>query len=86
MTAWVQPAYGRYQRPEIAVVPADETGASAERTLQRRPGSFVLHDEPDSTERIEGAYWMALQMLGGYTIVEPEPQPEPEPDPDPGQP
>ncbi|WP_029932501.1 hypothetical protein [Nocardia otitidiscaviarum] len=69
VTAWVQPGFGDIQLPEVALVPATETGAAAENSLKRRPGSFVLHEPPDTPERIEGAYWLALLMLGGYEIA-----------------
>lgn len=69
-TAWVQPGFGNYQRPEVAIVPATETGAAAEISLMRRPGSFVLHDYPETAEQLDGAYWLALLMLGqpGYEL------------------
>lgn len=69
VTVWVQPGFGNYMRPEAAAVPATETGAPAEMSLMRRPGSFVLHDEVQTDEQFVGACWLALQMLGGYTIA-----------------
>lgn len=71
VTVWVQPSFGEFQLPEVAVIPATETGASSEPSLKRRPGSFILHDNPDTPERINGAFWMALLMLGGYDIGQP---------------
>lgn len=68
VTAWVQPRYA-HQAAEVAVVPATESGASASPSLRRSAGSFVLPVDPDTPERIAGAYWMALLMLGGYEIV-----------------
>ncbi|MGV9818435.1 hypothetical protein [Nocardia xishanensis] len=78
VTVSVTPEFGGVVRPEVAVFPAVETGACAELSLMRRPGSFVLHDNPDTPERIDGAYWLSLQLLGGYEIVEPEPEPQDE--------
>lgn len=72
VTVWVQPAFGQHQLAEAAVVPATETGACAEQSLKRRPGSFVLHSNPGTAEEIDGAYWLALLMLGGYEIAGPE--------------
>ncbi|RJO74184.1 hypothetical protein D5S18_18700 [Nocardia panacis] len=69
MTVCVTPGFGDVVKPEASVFPATETGACAETSLQRRGGSFVLHAEADSAERLEGAYWMALQLLGGYQIT-----------------
>lgn len=66
VTAWVQPSFGKHQLPEVGVVPAVESGACAEPSMKRRPGSFVLHDSPDTAEKIDGAFWLALLMLGGY--------------------
>jgi hypothetical protein len=70
VTIWAQTGFGEHTLPEACVVPATETGACAERSLKRRPGSFVLHDDPDTPERVDGAYWMALLMLGGYEITD----------------
>ncbi|WP_228002127.1 hypothetical protein [Nocardia australiensis] len=68
VTVWVQRSFGPHQMAEAGVVPATETGACAERSLKRRPGSFTLHEDPDTPERVDGAYWLALLMLGGYTV------------------
>ncbi|MGW2666117.1 hypothetical protein ACWCW7_34620 [Nocardia tengchongensis] len=70
VTVVVIPRFGELVRPKVEVFPANETGACAElsRMLMARPGSFVLHDDPDTPQRIEGAYWLALQLLGGHTI------------------
>lgn len=68
------PGYGRLVRPKVDIFPADATGACVETSLMARGGSFTLHDEPDTTERIDGAYWLALQLLGGYDIVPVEPE------------
>lgn len=67
VTVWVQPGFGAHMRPEVAIVPAVETGAPAEMSMMRRPGSYVLHDEVQTDEQMTGACWLALQMLGGYT-------------------
>lgn len=72
VTVWVQRSFGPHQLPEAGVVPAHESGACAERSVKRRPGSFTLHDDPDTPEKIDGAYWLALLMLGGYTVAPPE--------------
>ncbi len=74
LTLWVQPSFGEVVGPEVVIVPATETGAAAERSLKRRPGSFVLHDEPITrdqfgnatavVDKIEGAYQWALMNLG----------------------
>lgn len=69
VTVWVQPSFGPHQEPEAGLVPATETGACAELSVKRRAGSFVLHDEPDTQERIDGAYWFAL-VMAGYTVAE----------------
>lgn len=68
ITICLTPSFGEVVKPEVAVFPATETGACAEPSLMRRAGGFVLHDEPDSPERVEGAYWLALQLLGGYQL------------------
>lgn len=73
VTICVTPGYGPVVRPRAEVFPARDSGAGAELSLMARPGSFVLHDEPDTAERIEGAYWWALLMLGGYEIARSEP-------------
>ncbi|MBF6328720.1 hypothetical protein [Nocardia transvalensis] len=73
VTVCLTPSYGDIVRPEAQVFLGTETGACAELSLTRRPGSFVLHHEPDTPDRIDGAYWTALQLLGGYQITEPEP-------------
>lgn len=79
VTIWVQAGYGQYTKPEVCLVPATPSGAAAPvipgapPTLMRHPGSFVMHDEPDAPDKIDGAYAFALLMLGGYTIAEPEP-------------
>lgn len=52
------------QSAEVKVYPAHPSGASATTQLSRRVGSFVLDGEPD----IEGCYWLALQLLGGYAV------------------
>ncbi|QIS16402.1 hypothetical protein [Nocardia arthritidis] len=49
---------------------ATESGSAATNSMLRGPGSFVLHDEPDTSEYVEGAYRMALGLLGGYAIEE----------------
>ncbi|MBF6411021.1 hypothetical protein [Nocardia farcinica] len=69
VTVWAQRAFGDLQGPEAGVVVATETGACAEPSVRRRPGSFTLHDDPDTPERTEGAFWLALQLLGGYQIA-----------------
>lgn len=69
VTVWVQGSFGPHQEPEAGLVPATETGACADRSVKRRAGSFVLHDEPDTQERIDGAHWMAI-ILAGYTLTE----------------
>lgn len=68
-TVWVQPGFGGHVRPEAAIVPSTESGAPAEMSLMRRPGSFVLHDEAQTDAQFDGACWLALQMLGGYTVT-----------------
>ncbi|WP_433568074.1 hypothetical protein ACQP1O_43300 (plasmid) [Nocardia sp. CA-151230] len=69
VTVVAVPGYGALVRPKAEVFPATESGACAELSLMSRPGSFTLHDEPDTVERIEGAYWWALLSLGGYEIT-----------------
>lgn len=69
VTVWVQPAFGMHMRAEAGIVPATETGAAAEMSLMRRPGSYVLHDEVQTDAQMDGACWLALQMLGGYTAA-----------------
>lgn len=68
VTVCVIPGYGKFVRPKAEVFPATDSGACAESTLMSRPGSFVLHDEPDSPERVEGAFSLALLLLGGYLV------------------
>ena len=72
-TVYVVPAFGSVTRPEVMTVPATETGACAEPSLMRRPGSYVLHNAVETDEQFDGACWFALQMLGqpGYQVVEP---------------
>jgi hypothetical protein len=67
VTAWITAA-ARHQDAEINVIAAVETGASAHPSLQRRAGSYVLQENPETAEQIEGAFWLALLMLGGYEI------------------
>jgi hypothetical protein len=74
LTLWVQPSFGKVVGPEVVIIPATETGAAAEPSLKRRPGSFVLHDEPitydqfgtakAAVDKIEGAYQWALLQIG----------------------
>lgn len=78
VTIWVQPSFGNAVGPEVVIIPATESGACAEPSIKRRPGSFVMHEEPlavDATGNgsrvehvIDGAYRMALMMLGGYGL------------------
>ena len=68
VTICAVPGFGNVVRPKADIFPADSTGACAERSLMARGGSFTLHNEPDTPERLEGAYWLALQLLGGYQI------------------
>lgn len=63
VTVWFQKGF-KFQDPEVGLVPATETGACAEPSMRRRPGSFVLHDNPETPEQIEGAYLYALWSLG----------------------
>lgn len=76
VTVCATPGFGGVVRPKADVFPADETGACADpsRSLIARPGSFILHDEPTDPDKIDGAYWLALQLLGGYEITQPAPQ------------
>lgn len=77
VTVWTQSAYGQLIKPEACLIPATESGAAAPMvpgtppTLTRQPGSFVMHDDPDTPAVIDGAYALALLMLGGYTIAAP---------------
>lgn len=61
----------KHQSPEVIAVPSTESGAAVGRSVQRRAGSFVLHTDPDSPDYVTGAHWLALQLLGGYTIAVP---------------
>lgn len=72
VTIWVQPAYA-HQNAEVVVVPADETGASAIRSLRPQGGSVTLHDDytPGDTVYEDGVRWLALRMLGDYQVVTP---------------
>ncbi|MGW4325466.1 hypothetical protein ACWEKR_06195 [Nocardia sp. NPDC004573] len=69
VTVWLLEAQ-RHQNAEVNVVAAGETGASAYPSLHRRGGSYVLHEDPVTPEQIEGAFWLALLMLGGYEIAQ----------------
>ena len=62
-----QPRFA-HQNGELGVVPATEHGAAKTNSVRRQGGSFTLHDDydPSNSDYVEGAYWMALQMLGGY--------------------
>ncbi|MGV9540942.1 hypothetical protein ACWDSF_06415 [Nocardia beijingensis] len=73
-TVCVQPSFGPHQLPEVVVYPAGDSGAAAERSLKRRPGSYVLHEPADTDEKFDGACWLSLLMLGqpGYEIQGPE--------------
>ncbi|MBF6301154.1 hypothetical protein IU459_26950 [Nocardia amamiensis] len=72
VTAWISRA-AHHQNAEVNVVAACETGSSAYTSLHRRGGSFVLHEDPVTPEQVEGAYWLALLMLGGYEIAQATP-------------
>lgn len=69
VTIWEQPGFGAYQRPEVGVVPATETGAPAEMSMMRRPGSHVLHDAIATDAQMDDACSAALSMLGGYMVT-----------------
>ncbi|MEV0031447.1 hypothetical protein [Nocardia sp. NPDC050793] len=71
VTICVQPRIGQ-QAAEVRLYPALESGASATPQLLRRVGSFTVDDPLD----LEGCYWMALQLVGGYQATTPEPQDE----------
>ncbi|MEU2013124.1 hypothetical protein [Nocardia sp. NPDC019302] len=70
VTICAQPAFGAHQLPEMVTYPATDTGAAAERSLKRRPGSFVIHEPADTDEKFDWQCWLALQMLGqpGYDL------------------
>ncbi|WP_280393365.1 hypothetical protein [Nocardia wallacei] len=70
VTVCVEPAFGDVILPEAKVYPATETGACAERSLKRRPGSVVLHDEATTDDGFTYACWLVLLMLGqpGYEL------------------
>ena len=76
VTVWAQPRFGQHTEPEAGVIPATETGACAEQSVKRRAGSFVLHDNPDTPERFDGACWFALLAAGGYEITEAPAEPD----------
>ena len=65
---WVTPSAG-HQYAEVVTVASNESGAAVARSVQRGPGSFVLHGDPDSPEYIDGCHLVALQFLGGYTVA-----------------
>lgn len=62
VTVVVQQRVGA-QAAEVKVYPSHPNGANVGLQLTRRVGSFTLDGDPD----IEGCYWLALQLLGGYT-------------------
>jgi hypothetical protein len=74
LVLWIQPPHGNLVGPEVITIPSDATGAPLERSLKRRPGSFVMHDNPFEQlpngdlmpipHLIEGGYWWALLQLG----------------------
>lgn len=70
VTVCAQPAFGPHQLPEVTVFPATESGACAETTLKRRPGSFVLHKAVETDAEFDWQCWLALLMLGqpGYEL------------------
>lgn len=68
VTICVTPSFGPAVGPEVGVFPAEERGACVLPSMKRHPGSFVLHDEPDSPEKLDGAYAFALLMIGDYRI------------------
>lgn len=68
VTIVVTPSYGQVVGPRADIFPATASGSSAEPSLKARGGSCNLHDEPDTTDRIEGAFAYALLGLGGYLI------------------
>ncbi|PKV80927.1 hypothetical protein [Nocardia fluminea] len=72
---WIVPSAG-HQDAEVVAVASTESGAAAGRSVQRRPGSYTLHGDPDSPEYVDGCHLVALQILGGYTVEAPRPQDE----------
>ena len=68
ITVVIQPRLG-HQSCEVKTYPAGETGACADRQMNRRVGSFVLDTTPTTPEAIDGAHWLALQLLGGYEVT-----------------
>ncbi|WP_405490511.1 hypothetical protein [Nocardia sp. NBC_00511] len=68
VTICVTPALGGVVRPKADIFPATETGACAERSLMARAGSFVLHEEADTEQKLDDSYAWALMLLGGYAI------------------
>lgn len=69
VTIWAQPGFGSHQRPEVVLVPATESGAPAEMSMMRRPGSHVLHDEVQTDAQMDEACAAALDQLGGYVVT-----------------
>jgi len=63
VTVAVQPRIGQ-QSPEVRVYPATDDGTCITPQLHRRTGSFT----PDEPVDIDGCYWLALLMLGGYEL------------------
>ncbi len=61
------PAFG--QHGQLCVILATKNGASFSRDVRPQPGTYVT-DEPDHV--------LALQLAGGYQIVESEPAAVPE--------
>jgi hypothetical protein len=72
VTVCVAPAFGSITLPEAMIFPATETGACAESSLKRRPGSYVTHPGSDTDDGFRYACWLALLMLGqpGYELLE----------------
>lgn len=67
---------------EVQLYPSTDTGATAEGSVKKYPGSFVAHGDPFTDEaHLEGCFTLALGILGYEIVAAPEPEPEPEPAP-----
>lgn len=60
----------RHQAAKILVVQSNERGNALGWSVREVGGSYTLHPDYDgSPEYVDGAHWLALQLLGAYNVV-----------------
>lgn len=67
VTIWIGPRR-RHLEPYAAAIPARPDGTVAIGSMKTSVGSFTLADDPNTPAYIEGAFTLALGLLGGYTV------------------